>query len=63
LVEHVLVLKRTGKEVPWTAGRDKWWHEEANKVPAYCAPEIVNSEDPLFILYVCRPDSRFLCIP
>jgi acetyl-CoA synthetase len=30
-VEHVLVLKRTGAEVPWTAGRDKWWHEEVTK--------------------------------
>lgn len=53
-VEHVLVLKRTGKSIPWVEGRDKWWHEEANKVPAYCAPEIMNSEDPLFILYVSR---------
>ena len=62
-VEHVLVLKRTGKQVPWTPGRDKWWHEEANKVPAYCAPEIVSSEDPLFILYVCHSGPRFPFIP
>ncbi len=27
-VEHVLVLKCTGNEVPWTQGRDKWWHEK-----------------------------------
>ena len=51
-VEHVLVLKRTGKQVPWTEGRDKWWDVEAAKVPAYCPPEAMNSEDPLFILYV-----------
>jgi acetyl-CoA synthetase len=51
-LEHVLVLKRTGKNVPWTAGRDKWWDEEAKKVGAYCPPEIMSSEDPLFILYV-----------
>ncbi|KAF8310423.1 acetate--CoA ligase [Clavulina sp. PMI_390] len=51
LVEHVLVLARTGNDVPWTAGRDKWWHEETAKVPAYCPPEILSSEDPLFILY------------
>ncbi|PSR73241.1 hypothetical protein PHLCEN_2v10901 [Hermanssonia centrifuga] len=50
-VEHVLVLKRTGNEVPWTEGRDKWWHEETAKVPNYCPPEIMSSEDPLFILY------------
>ena len=51
-VEHVLVLKRTGNEVPWTPGRDLWWHEETAKVPNYCPPEIMAAEDPLFILYV-----------
>ncbi|KAF8336875.1 acetate--CoA ligase [Cantharellus anzutake] len=50
-VEHVLVLKRTGKPVPWVEGRDKWWHEEIEKVPAYCVPEVMSAEDPLFILY------------
>lgn len=52
LVEHVLVLKRTGNQVPWTEGRDLWWDEETAKVPNYCPPEIMSSEDPLFILYV-----------
>jgi len=51
VVEHVLVLKRTGNEVSWTEGRDKWWHEETLKVPNYCPPEIMSAEDPLFILY------------
>jgi len=51
LVEHVLVLQRTGNKVAWTDGRDKWWHEEILKVPRYCPPEIMSSEDPLFILY------------
>ena len=60
-VEHVLVLKRTGKPVGWVEGRDKWWHEEAIKVPAYCAPEIMAAEDPLFILYV-RLSQSFLHI-
>lgn len=52
-VEHVLVLKRTGNQVPWTQGRDVWWHEETAKVSSYCPPEVMSSEDPLFILYVC----------
>lgn len=52
VVEHVLVLKRTGKQVNFVEGRDKWWHEEAAKVPSYCPPELMSSEDPLFILYV-----------
>ena len=57
-VEHVLVLKRTGNPVSWTEGRDKWWHEEALKVPSYCPPEIMAAEDPLFILYVSVQNLR-----
>ena len=51
-VEHVLVLQHTGNEVGWVEGRDKWWHQEAAKVPNYCPPALLNSEDGLFILYV-----------
>jgi acetyl-CoA synthetase len=58
VVEHVLVLKRTGGEVNMVEGRDKWWHEEAAKVPAFCPPEIVSSEDPLFILYTSGSTGR-----
>lgn len=50
-VEHVLVLRRTGKQVPFTEGRDKWWHEEVVKHRPYCPPEPVSAEDPLFLLY------------
>ncbi|KAL6855186.1 acetyl-coenzyme A synthetase 2 [Amphichorda felina] len=50
-VTHCLVYKRTGAEIPWTEGRDWWWHEEVDKWPAYYPPETVNSEDPLFLLY------------
>lgn len=50
-VTGCLVYKRTGAEVPWTKGRDLWWHEETEKWPAYIAPESMNSEDPLFLLY------------
>lgn len=59
LVEKVLVLKRTGNNVSWTEGRDVWWHEEVAKVPNYCPPEIMASEDPLFILYVRDPSSHY----
>ncbi|PLB35099.1 acetate--CoA ligase, partial [Aspergillus candidus] len=50
-VHSVLVYQRTGAEVPWTNGRDFWWHEEVEKYPNYFAPEPVTSEDPLFLLY------------
>ncbi|KAM3418281.1 Acetyl-coenzyme A synthetase [Cercospora zeina] len=50
-VTHCLVFQRTGAEVPWTKGRDLWWHEEMEKWPSYYAPESMSSEDPLFLLY------------
>ena len=50
-ITHCLVYKRTGADVPWTKGRDWWWHEEMEKWPAYYAPESMSSEDPLFLLY------------
>jgi acetyl-CoA synthetase len=50
-VRHVLVYKRTGGAINWVAGRDLWYHEETAKVPADCPPEVMNAEDPLFILY------------
>ena len=47
----VLVVRRTGNPIPWTAGRDFWMHEETAKVSAECPPEEMKAEDPLFILY------------
>lgn len=50
-VETVLVQRRTETDVNWTAGRDKWLHEEMEGKSTECAPEIMDSEDMLFILY------------
>ena len=49
--EKVLVVRRTGNAVPWTAGRDLWLHEELVKVSPDCPPVEMSAEDPLFILY------------
>ncbi|KAI9494386.1 acyl-activating enzyme [Zychaea mexicana] len=50
-VESVIVFKRTGSPVPWIEDRDVWWHDEMAKARSVCAPEPMNSEDPLFLLY------------
>src|SRR6185369_159309 len=50
-VKTVIMLKRTGKEVPFTQGRDRWWHDLTKEASAECAPEQMDAEDPLFILY------------
>ena len=46
-----LVVRRTGGQVAWEAGRDHWLHELAADVSSDCAPEPMGAEDPLFILY------------
>ncbi len=47
----MLVVQRTGGDVPMTDGRDHWLHELEANVPADCPPEEMAAEDPLFILY------------
>ena len=49
-VNCCLVLQRTHQEVQWNS-IDKWWHEELEKVDDSCSAELMDSEDPLFILY------------
>ena len=50
-VGTVVVVRRTGGEVAWKAGRDVWYHEEMAKADPVCEPEQMDAEDPLFILY------------
>jgi acetyl-CoA synthetase len=50
-VEHVIVLRRTGETVAMKGGRDRWWHELAEKVSDECPAEPLDAEHPLFILY------------
>ncbi|MEW6071438.1 MAG: acetate--CoA ligase [Planctomycetota bacterium] len=50
-VHTVVVVRRTGNEVAWTAGRDAWYHELVAAQSASCPPEEMDSEDPLFLLY------------
>ncbi|MET8780097.1 acetate--CoA ligase, partial [Nocardia sp. NPDC004654] len=49
--EHVLVVRRTNIEVPWTEGRDLWWHETVAQASTEHEPQPFDAEHPLFILY------------
>ena len=49
-IKTSIVLKRTGQEVAWN-DIDVWWHEALEGVDDNCPAEIMDSEDPLFILY------------
>ena len=50
-VKHVICYKRTGDDVPWTEGRDHWWHEITKDQPAECETEKLDANDLLYILY------------
>ena len=56
-IEQVLVVMRTrgqgGDETfaEMQEGRDHWWHRLERQVSADCAPEAMDAEDPLFVLY------------
>lgn len=49
--EHVLVVRRTGTQVPWTEGRDLWWHETVATAHSQHEAQAFGAEHPLFILY------------
>lgn len=50
-VHTCLVIQRTSGDIDWLEGRDVWYHDASNNVSSECHPEIMDSEDPLFILY------------
>jgi acetyl-CoA synthetase len=51
--ENVIVVRRIGQDVPMEAGRDHWYHDLCSLPIANgkCPTEVMDSEDPLFILY------------
>ena len=50
-VADVVVLKRTGQDVPMKKGRDVWWHDAIAEQSPQCEPLSLDPEHPLFILY------------
>ena len=50
-IEYVIVVQRTGSPIEMDSNRDIWWHEAISGVGTDCPPEIMDAEDPLFILY------------
>jgi len=50
-VRSCVVVRRTGGEVGWSEGRDRWYHDLVAGRPAECAPEPMGAEDLLYVLY------------
>lgn len=60
-VEHVLVVRRTGDatpDVPWTPGRDVWWHEALDAAADTHEPTAFDAEHPLFVIYTSGTTGR-----
>ncbi|MBI0425947.1 acetate--CoA ligase [Psychrobacter sp. NG27] len=50
-VEKVIVVHRTGNSIPMSGRRDVWYHNLVDGQSEHCEPEVMNAEDPLFLLY------------
>jgi acetyl-CoA synthetase len=50
-IEHSIVVRRTDHGVDMKEGRDIWWHDLVEGQSEECEPEVLNAEDPLYILY------------
>ena len=50
-VHTVVTVRHTGNDIAWQDGRDVWYHEAMEAASPDCPVEIMDAEDPLFILY------------
>ena len=50
-IKKCVVLQRTNQAISMLDGRDIWWHDELKLVDDNCEAEIMDAEDPLFVLY------------
>src|SRR5712691_8973837 len=57
-VQHVIVYRRLGRDIPWTAGRDLWWHGLVAKESDRCAALAVDADRPCLIIYTSGTTGR-----
>ena len=50
-IEKVVVLRRSGEDIPMKDGRDIWWHQAIAGQSDRCEPAWLNAEHPLYLLY------------
>jgi acetyl-CoA synthetase len=57
-VTQMLVYRRLGREVPWTASRDRWWQDEVANESDRCAPVMVEADRPCLVIYTSGTTGR-----
>jgi len=57
-VRHVLVVRRTGQDVAFAAGRDVWWDDALAAQPATHLPRAFDAEQPLYVMYTSGTTGR-----
>src|SRR5688572_14514522 len=57
-VTTVLVYRRLGRDIPWTAGRDEWWQEATANVADSCPALPVEADRPCLIIYTSGTTGR-----
>ncbi len=50
-LQTIIVIEHTGHDIHWVEGRDVCYREAMQQASADCPPEMMDAEDPLFILY------------
>jgi acetyl-CoA synthetase len=57
-IRHLIVCRRTGAQVPWTTGRDLWWHEAVSHESSVCDALPVAADQPALIIYTSGTTGR-----
>jgi acetyl-CoA synthetase len=57
-VRQVLVYRRLGRDIPWTAGRDRWWQDAVAEQSDECPPVPVEADHPCLIIYTSGTTGR-----
>lgn len=57
-VEHTLVVRRIGADVPWSEGRDIWWNDALEGQPVTFENEVTDAEDPYMLIYTSGTTGR-----